>query len=140
MRARAAHSHHGRGWWPFFRHYLEMVAAMFVGMAVLGAAVRGGMALAGLEFPARPEPAVLEMAVDMSVGMIVWMRYRGHGWAGTLEMAGSMFVPALVLFPLLWTGVIPAGSLLLLEHVVMLPLMLLVMLRRRDEYGGPARV
>lgn len=137
MRARAAHGH---GWWPFFRHYLEMIAAMFVGMAVLGAAVRAGLALAGLEFPARPEVAALEMAVDMSAGMIVWMRYRGHGWAATLEMAGSMIVPALALFPLLWTGVITGGALLVLEHVVMLPLMLLVMLRRRDEYGGPARV
>src|SRR6478752_3310327 len=96
MRARAAHGH---GWWPFFRHYLEMIAAMFVGMAVLGAAVRAGLALTGLEFPARPEAAALEMAVDMSAGMIVWMRYRGHGWAATLEMAGSMIVPALALFP-----------------------------------------
>lgn len=137
MRARAAHGH---GWWPFFRHYLEMIAAMFVGMAVLGAAVRAGLALADLEFPARPEAAALEMAVDMSAGMIVWMRYRGHGWAATLEMAGSMIVPALALFPLLWTGVITGDALLVLEHVVMLPLMLLVMLRRRDEYGGPARV
>ncbi|WP_031164403.1 hypothetical protein [Streptosporangium roseum] len=137
MRARAAHGH---GWWPFFRHYLEMIAAMFVGMAVLGAAVRAGLALAGLEFPARPEAAALEMAVDMSAGMIVWMRYRGHGWAATLEMTGSMIVPALALFPLLWTGVITGDALLVLEHVVMLPLMLLVMLRRRDEYGGPARV
>ncbi|OUC94212.1 hypothetical protein [Streptosporangium minutum] len=137
MRARAAHGH---GWWPFFRHYLEMIAAMFVGMAVLGAAVRAGLALTGLEFPARPEVAALEMAVDMSAGMIVWMRYRGHGWAATLEMVGSMIVPALVLFPMLWTGVIPGDALLMLEHVVMLPLMLLVMLRRRDEYGGPARV
>ncbi|MFI6802707.1 hypothetical protein ACWDOR_08995 [Streptosporangium canum] len=137
MRARAAHGH---GWWPFFRHYLEMIAAMFVGMAVLGAAVRAGLALTGLEFPARPEAAALEMAVDMSAGMIVWMRYRGHGWAATLEMAGSMIVPALALFPLLWAGVITGDALLVLEHVVMLPLMLLVMLRRRDEYGGPARV
>ncbi|MEV4188579.1 hypothetical protein ACFV1N_41945 [Streptosporangium canum] len=137
MRARAAHGH---GWWPFFRHYLEMIAAMFVGMAVLGAAVRAGLALTGLEFPARPEAAALEMAVDMSAGMIVWMRYRGHGWAATLEMAGSMIVPALALFPLLWAGVITGDALLVLEHVVMLPLMLLVMLRRRDEYGGPACV
>lgn len=61
---------------------------MFVGMAVLGAAVRAGLALAGLEFPARSEAAALEMAVNMSAGMIAWMRYRGHGWAATLEMAG----------------------------------------------------
>jgi hypothetical protein len=128
-----------RGRWRFLRHYLEMVAAMLVGMAVLGAAVRGVLALAGLEFPARyPELAALEMAFDMSAGMVVWMRHRGHGWAATLEMVGAMFAPAITLFPLLWLGVISPGSLLLLEHVAMFPLMFLVMLRRRGEYGGSA--
>jgi hypothetical protein len=132
-----AHTASGRRPWRFLRHYLEMVAAMAVGMIVVGAAVRGGLALAGLEFPSQyAELAVLEMAVDMSVGMVAWMRYRGHSWALTLEMVGAMFVPAIALCPLLWAGVISGGSLILLEHVVMLPLMYLVMLRRRNEYGG----
>jgi hypothetical protein len=125
---------HGR--WHFFRHYLEMVVAMFVGMAVLGAALRGILAFAGLEYPAEfPELISLEMAFTMSAGMVVWMRHRGHGWASTLEMAGAMFTPAVVLFPLLWLGVISGESLLTLEHIAMLPLMYLVMLRRRSEYG-----
>ena len=46
------HDHHARkGWWPFTRHFLEMVAAMFVGMAVLGAARMGILALTGAEIP-----------------------------------------------------------------------------------------
>ena len=123
--------------WHFLRHYLEMVAAMFVGMAVFGGAVRGVLALAGSEFPDQyPELTSLEMALTMSLGMVVWMRYRGHGWASILEMAGVMFVPAIVLFPLLWLDVISGGSLLMIEHIAMLPLMYLVMLRRRAEYGG----
>jgi hypothetical protein len=123
--------------WRFLRHYLEMVAAMLVGMVVLGAAVRGVLALVGLEFPAQyPELAALEMAFDLSVGMVAWMRHRGHRWASTLEMAGAMFAPALALFPLLWLGVISGDSLLVLEHLAMFPLMFLVMLRRRGEYGG----
>ena len=126
---------HGR--WHFLRHFLEMVVAMFVGMVVVGAAVRGVLALAGLQFPTQyPELAALEMAFDMSVGMVVWMRYRGHGWAGTLEMAGVMFAPAIALFPLLWLGVISGDSLIVVEHVAMLPLMWLAMLRRRSEYGA----
>jgi hypothetical protein len=126
---------HGR--WHFLRHFLEMVVAMFVGMVVVGAAVRGVLALAGLHFPTQyPELAALEMAFDMSVGMVVWMRYRGHGWAGTLEMAGVMFAPAIALFPLLWLGVISGDSLIVVEHVAMLPLMWLAMLRRRSEYGA----
>jgi hypothetical protein len=125
------------GRWRFLRHYLEMVAAMLVGMAVLGTAVRGLLALAGLRYPARyPDLAALEMATTMSVGMVAWMRHRGHGWAGTLEMAGAMFAPAVALLPLLWLGVITGDALLALEHLAMLPLMLLVMRRRRAEYGG----
>jgi hypothetical protein len=121
----------------FLRHYLEMVAAMLVGMMVVGAAVRGVLALAGLGFPTRyPELAALEMAFDMSVGMVAWMRYRGHGWASTLEMVGAMFAPAVGLLPLLWLGLIDGEALLVLEHLAMFPLMFLVMLRRRDEYGG----
>jgi flagellar biosynthetic protein FliP len=70
----------------------------------------------------------------MSVGMLVWMRVRGHGWAGSLEMCGAMFAPLAVLFPLLWLDVVDADSMIVLEHVVMLPLMLVVMLSRRNEY------
>jgi flagellar biosynthetic protein FliP len=51
-------------------------------------------------------------------------------------MAGAMFAPAVALFPLLWLGVIAGDALLVLEHLAMLPLMYLVMLRRRAEYGG----
>jgi hypothetical protein len=76
------------------------------------------------------------MAVTMSVGMVAWMRHRGHGWASTLEMAGAMFTPAVALVPLLWLGVIAGDTLLLLEHLAMFPLMYLVMRRRRAEYGG----
>lgn len=128
---------HTRARWHFARHYLEMVAAMVVGMVVLGAVIRGVLALAGVEYSmARyPELTSLEMAFDMSAGMVVWMRYRGHGWASSLEMSGAMFAPLLVLFPLLWLDVIGAGAVMTLEHVAMFPLMFLVMLRRRGEYG-----
>jgi hypothetical protein len=131
------HAAGGHRKWRFLRHYLEMVAAMLVGMVVLGAAVRGVLALTGREFPAQyPELAALEMAATMSVGMMVWMRHRGHGWASTLEMAGAMFAPAVALLPLLWLGAITGDALLLLEHLAMLPLMYLIMRRRRAEYGG----
>ncbi|MGW1887115.1 hypothetical protein [Streptomyces sp. NPDC001970] len=131
-------AHGGHGWWHFARHYLEMVVAMAVGMLVLGAVTRGVLALADVEFSAtrHPELASLEMAFDMSVGMAIWMRHRGHGWPSTLEMCGAMFAPALVLFPLLRLGVVAPDSMITLEHLAMLPLMLLVMLRRRSEYGG----
>ncbi|HEX2158425.1 MAG TPA: hypothetical protein VHS79_15825 [Actinomycetes bacterium] len=121
----------------FLHHYLEMVAAMLVGMAVLGAVLRGVLALAGLRYPAQyPELVALEMAVTMSAGMVVWMRHRAHGWASTLEMVAAMFAPAVALVPLLWLDVIAGDDLLLLEHLAMFPLMFLVMWRRRAEYEG----
>jgi hypothetical protein len=136
MRAQSRISRHGIRW-RFARHYLEMVAAMAVGMIVIGGALRGVLALTGVEFSATryPELTALEMAFDMATGMVVWMRHRGHGWPSTLEMAGVMFFPALALFPPLWLGVVSTGSLLTLEHLVMLPLMFAVMLHRRGEYG-----
>ncbi|MFA1550229.1 hypothetical protein [Actinomadura chokoriensis] len=127
---------HG-GWGHFARHYVEMVIAMAVGMLIFGAAVRGVLALTGgeLSMERHPELTSLEMAIDMSAGMLIWMRVRGHAWAGSLEMCAAMFAPLAVLFPLLWLDAVTADSLMMLEHVLMLPLMLLVMLRRRHEYS-----
>lgn len=128
----------GPGWGRFARHYLEMVVAMVVGMLVLGTVLHGVLALAGLDFSSADHPgaALWEMTFAMSAGMAVWMRMRGHGWPSTFEMCGAMAAPAAVLLPLFWLGVIGAGSLMVLDHVLMLPLMFLVMLRRRDEYGA----
>ncbi len=132
----AGHGLRTHGERSFARHYLEMVIAMIVGMLALGAAAVGIDAATGLELRTGPEATSLAMALAMAVAMVIWMRHRGHGWAGTLEMAGAMFAPAVALMPLLWLAAIGGDTLLLLEHVVMLPLMYLVMNRRRSEYGG----
>jgi hypothetical protein len=119
-------------WRPLARHYVEMVVAMFAGMLVLG----GLRAVLGLttSFEDQPGTSYLLMAIDMSVGMAVWMRYRGHGWAGTLEMCAAMFVP-LLLVPLVWAGAMAAMTFMGVAHVVMLVAMLAVLLRRRAEYS-----
>ena len=119
-------------WRPLTRHYLEMVAAMLVGMAVLG----GARAALGwsVPFADRPGTAYLLMAVDMSVAMAAWMRFRGHGWAGTLEMCAAMFVP-LALVPLVAAGLLGAMAFMTAAHVVMLVAMLGALLRRRHEYA-----
>jgi hypothetical protein len=33
------------------------------------------------------------MGVSMTLPMVAWMRYRGHGWAPSSEMAASMMIP-----------------------------------------------
>ncbi|THV42687.1 hypothetical protein FAB82_05155 [Glycomyces buryatensis] len=119
-------------------HYLEMAVAMLVGMFVIGGALRGVLALADIEFgmATHPELALLEMAVDMALGMVVWMRIRGHAWAGTLEMAAVMIAPALIVIVPLRLGAMDGDAAMLVEHVAMFALMFLAMLRRRGEYGG----
>jgi hypothetical protein len=51
-------------------------------------------------------------------------------------VAGASFAPAIALVPLLWFGVITGDALVALEHLAMLPLLYLVMVRRRADYGG----
>jgi hypothetical protein len=120
----------------FARHYAEMVAVMFAGMLVLG--IPAGLALsgAGVEL-ADDAPALLllGMGVTMTVPMVAWMRYRGHGWAPSNEMAASMMIPTLGVVALLAAGLVEGtGTLLAIQHVVMFPAMLGVMLLRVDEY------
>ena len=119
----------------FVRHFLEMVAAMFVGMAVLGGLVSLLCALTGhedlLEHAGASAPI---MATNMTVGMALWMRHRGHGWVPIVEMAGAMYVPLALLLVPFWIGALPGGALLAGMHVLMFPAMWLVMTRRPDEY------
>ena len=118
----------------FIRHYFEMLLAMFIGMGVLA----GGLAMAGVEF-ASIELELLWMAFTMSLPMVAWMRYRGHGWAPSGEMTASMFIPSFAAIALLWIGAVEAhGALMGIQHVAMFPAMLIAMLLRRDEYAGHA--
>lgn len=125
----------------FARHYTEMVVAMFLGMAVLGMPLAGLLEVVGVDVAAwetdAPELLLLGMAFTMSVPMAAWMRYRGHGWAPVWEMTASMFVPSVGAIALLWAGAVTdTDTLLLVQHVAMLPSMLAVMLFRLDEYTG----
>jgi hypothetical protein len=119
----------------FLRHYAEMLIAMFLGMGVLA----GVPAAAGFKVEAL-ELALLWMAFTMSVPMVAWMRYRGHGWAPSWEMTASMFIPSFAAIALLWMGVAEEhGTLMAVQHAGMFPAMLVAMLLRRDEYSGHHR-
>ncbi len=120
------------GWRPLARHYLGMVLAMVVGMLVLGW-LRSAADLT-VPFEKQPGTSYVLMAIDMSVGMAVWMRFRGHGWASTFEMCAAMFVP-MVILPLVRAGAMDAMTFMMAAHVVMPLAMLVVLVRRRDEYA-----
>ena len=125
----------------FARHLGEMFLAMVVGMMVLGGVDRGIVSAAGGSVDdlreTAPEVVALVMAFNMTVGMTVWMRHRGHSWARVAEMAGAMFVPAIAAIVLFWCALIHSDSILTLEHTAMLPAMIAVMLLHRSEYSRP---
>jgi flagellar biosynthetic protein FliP len=119
----------------FTRHFLKMVVAMVIGMAVLGPL----RALAVTHFGwsdlfDRPELHALAMAADMIITMSLWMRYRGHSWISIAEMAIAMVVPFVVLFVPLWAGALSGATLLAAGHLLMLPAMVIAMHYRRSEY------
>ncbi|MEV0592172.1 hypothetical protein [Nonomuraea cavernae] len=119
----------------FLWHYVEMVLAMLAGMLLFAPvwdAVTAGSALF-----ARPDVDVLVMATNMTLGMSIWMRYRGHTWAPIAEMGVAMYAPFLVLLLPYWLGALSEGGLMMAGHVLMFPAMLLVMLLRRAEYSAP---
>jgi hypothetical protein len=119
------------------RHFLEMVAAMAVGMAVLGGVVRLTLAMLGVsDFLAdRVGIAALVMTVNMTIGMAVWMRHRGHGWGAIAEMSAAMFAPLAILIGPFSAGALSGDALLGWMHVLMLPAMAIAMRHRRAEYA-----
>ena len=113
----------------FVRHYLEMVLAMAAGMAVYGMLFRGNLLSRSLTDEAM-------MGLFMTVPMVAWMRYRGHNWRQSAEMAVAMLAPAAAVV------VVAAGlpgvsdrAVMLGSHAAMLLGMLALMVARRSEYG-----
>src|SRR6478609_1581870 len=98
-----------------------MLAAMMLGMLVLEPL-----------WPTidRVELQALAMATNMTIGMAALMAVRRHPWPGIVEMSAAMYAPFIILFVPYWTGLITAGGLFLIGHLVML----MAMLHRRAEY------
>src|SRR4051794_38171535 len=123
----------------FIRHYIEMIVAMMLGMVVLGVPAEGALQAMGTSFATlqddAPAAALLGMATVMTVPMVGWMRYRGHGWRPNAEMAASMFLPTFAIIALLATSAVEGFmTLMMLEHIVMPMTMLGAMLLRPQEY------
>jgi hypothetical protein len=123
----------------FIRHYVEMVIAMFLGMAVLGVPADWAMRAIGTSWHELTDDApalmFLGMATTMTLPMVGWMLYRGHGWRANAEMSASMFVPTFAVIGLLWADALTdLGVLMIVEHIAMLMAMAGAMLLRPAEY------
>src|SRR5690242_6854901 len=72
----------------FVRHYVEMILAMFAGMALLGLPL-------GVLYSHDDHPliAAVEMTVTMSAGMAFWMWYRRHHLRHVVDMTAAMVLP-----------------------------------------------
>src|SRR5512132_331692 len=124
------------------RHFFEMVAVMMVGRVALGAApgachqlgLGSGYAAAWRDHVGL---AAFAMAFNMTVPMVLWMRYRGHSWERGGEMALAMNLPLLPAFVLYGFGAIPAWGVLGMQMMLMIPAMLAAMLYRKEEYAAP---
>jgi hypothetical protein len=123
----------------FARHYVEMVVVMLAGMGLLAVPARL-VTNAVLPAISADDPTLMlaRMAATMTLPMIPWMRWRGHGWQPCLEMAAAMIVPAMAVIALLEAGIVEVVWLLMtLEHVAMLGAMFAVMIVRPEEYSHP---
>jgi hypothetical protein len=121
----------------FWRHFLEMFAAMAVGMAATGAIFLSVVGLKSwdqvtLQYPTQ---ALLAMAAGMTIPMVGWMLFRGMGPRNSYEMAAAMVLPVIPFLCLVWFHVTKSaqcGAYCALTIVAMLGLMF----HRRSQYSA----
>jgi deazaflavin-dependent oxidoreductase (nitroreductase family) len=115
-----------------------MCVVMCVGAIVLSVLFFGAAGLLGYtDLPQRlPELSVLVIAVNLSLPMAAWMRFRGMEWRPTLEMSGSTMVVGLLLIAAYWLDMIAKSSLIEVQTSLACPVMLPVMLFRFRLYSG----
>jgi len=126
----------GNGPKRFALHLAEMLIAMLLGMLVLGGAIEGVLQVIGTSLSDAPTSiSAAVMAVTMTVPMVGWMHHRGHSVQDSVEMAGAMVGPTALAIALYWLGSISAHGVMLVQHVVMIPAMVGVMLWRYEHYS-----
>jgi deazaflavin-dependent oxidoreductase (nitroreductase family) len=123
----------------FVLHAVEMCAAMCVGAIGLSVLFFGGAALFGYtNLPDRaPVLTVVVVAINLSLPMAAWMRFRGMAWRPTSEMSGAAMLAGVGLLVGYWSGAIAQDSLLPLQTgLLACPLMVAVMLLRFPLYSS----
>ena len=114
----------------FVVQYLQMLAAMGLGMVVLGP-----FSMRVVHHSGAAEE-MLGMATDMVVGMALWMIYRRHSWPEIVEISAVMYASVATLFPFYWLGLLGPRTLMILGHILMLAGMAVAMLRRRRSQAA----
>ena len=120
----------------FALHFLEMCLVMCIGGIPLIVLFFVGAAQIGYPdlFEQSPEVAVLVIGFSLALPMLAWMRFRGHEWRPTVEMASTTIVLAILLVGLGWLGILPKTSLIEWMRTLACPVMIIPMLFRLDQY------
>ena len=105
---RAVRMRHG------LRHFVEMVVAMYVGMAVFGGLFSLLLIALGTSYAdateTAPELIAMVLVFNMTVPVVAWMHHRGASRAEMLAMTATMFGVGLVALVLLWGGAIESTA------------------------------
>jgi hypothetical protein len=129
------------GYVYFVRHFGVMVALMYAGMFVLDPVYEMAVALAGVDDPWGRLPVLsnIIMACNMSVPMVLYMRFRRHAWRAIVGMSAAMLLPAALTMGPYLLGIMRAGAMMSFSHAMMIPLMAVAMMLRFREYAGHKR-
>ena len=122
----------------FAAHFLEMCIPMCIGFAVGDLVyfwIAGGLGYTE-PFSELPELSVLIVGFSMTAPMVAWMLFRGMPRPAVVEMSAGMAVLAIALLASGWLEIAAKADLVLLEHGLMMPAMLIPMLFRLDLYTG----
>jgi hypothetical protein len=84
-----------------------------------------------------PELSVIVIAINLTVPMAAWMRFRGMDWQPTLEMAIPTMATGLLLVAAYWLDVVAKGGLIEIQTSLACPVMVAVMLLRFRLYSAP---
>jgi deazaflavin-dependent oxidoreductase (nitroreductase family) len=127
--------------WPvgrFLLHLVEMCMVMCAGAIALSVLFFGTASLMGFtNLPQQaPELSVLVIALNLSLPMAAWMRFRGMAWRPTLEMSGTTMVFGLLLIVAYGADLVAKDGLVDLQTSAACPLMLVVMLFRPRLYSS----
>src|ERR1700693_3955491 len=122
----------------FALHLLEMCMAMCVGAVALSLIFFEGANLIGYPNLPNTHPLVstFVLAINLSVPMVAWMRFRGMDWRSTLEMSGATMAVGILFIAAAWLGIISKASPFEWLRALACPIMLAVMLFRFNLYSG----
>jgi hypothetical protein len=123
----------------FVAHYLQMCMVMCVGGIGLSVVFFGGAQLLGYTnlTDRAPVLSALVVAVNLSLPMAAWMRFRGMPWRPTLEMSGATMLIGLTLIVGYGLDLVAQSSLIEVQTRLACPVMLAVMLARFRLYASP---